>query len=287
MSREYFSDRENGIKIANTEDIQVNVFNGIISVYFEYQNAMALKFPEKDDYDNIKGLSKGKFRERLLGVIPMFTLNFNGWIGSLEEGSDFDKYALLDFIEFCWRNIQDYKNGQYGLLFSDGEKNKIKFRSEINKMFERNSIVFRLSDNGEIERILPMQLEVLVKNYCHTGNDKELNQLIDEAIQNIIKVKMQDRQRAIEKLWDAFERIKTYYGDKKATSAVELIKLASESSSEFEALINVEMKQLTNIGNDYKIRHHEKNRIKITSVKHIDYLFYRMMSLISLFVSYI
>lgn len=269
MSREYFSDRENGVKIANTEDIQVNVFNGIISIYCEFKDAMALKFPEIDYYNNIKGLSVNGFKERLLGDIPTFTLNFNGWIGSLENGSDFDKYALLDFIEFCWGNIQDYKNGQYGLFFSDGEENKIKFQSAINKMFERNSIVFRLSDNGEIERILPMQLVTLVKNYHHTGNDEELNVLIDEAIKNISKAKIEDRQRAIERLWDAFERIKTHYpGDKKA-SLNKLKKIASEDLADFEILLNDEMKSLTDIGNDYRIRHHETNKIKITSLKHI------------------
>lgn len=288
MGKEYFSDRENGIKVSNTEDIELNVFNAIISVYFQFQNSMALKFPEIDCYDNIKGLDSNRFRVRVLGDIPSFTLNSYGGLTLLEEGSEFNKYALLDFIEFCWENINDYEIGRYGLIFKEGEKNKNKFKSDINKIFERNGIVFRLNESGQIVRILPIQLDVLVKNYCHSGNDTELNRLIDISINHITKPKIEDRQIAIEKLWDAFERIKTYHGSNKKQSAENLIKTASEGSEEFELLISEEMlNNLTKIGNNFRIRHHETNKIKLNSGKHIDYLFYRMMSLISLLVSYL
>lgn len=287
MNKEYFSDKENGIKIANTEEITINVFNGIISVYSEFKKSMAFKFPDKDDYGNLKDINYGMFKERMLAVIPDFTVNTYGWISALEEGDDFDKYALLDFIEFCWENISDYELGRYGLIFSEGDTNKLKFADTINKIFERNGVGFRLNNKGEIERILPIQLDVLVRNYCHTGNDDELNKLIDESIKNIKKARIQDRQIAIEKLWDAFERIKTYYCSKKKKSVEELITNVAETSVEFGELINVEMKELSDIGNNYRIRHHETNKIKIVSIKHIDYLFYRMMSMISLLASYI
>lgn len=288
MNKEYFSDRENGIKVNNTEDIELNVFNAIMSVYFQFQNSMALNFPKIDWNGNIEGFDESRFRGRLLGDIPSFTLNRFGRIDLLEEDSEFDKYALLDFVEFCWENINDYDNERYGLIFKEGEKEKNKFKSDINKIFQRNGIVFRLNESGQIGRILPIQSEVLVKNYCHSGNDTELNRLIDTAINHITKPKIEDRQIAIEKLWDAFERIKTYYGYNKPQSAKKLIKIVSEGSEDFESLINEEMvNNLTKIGNDFRIRHHETNKIKINSVKHIDYLFYRMMSLISLLVSYL
>ncbi|MDS0527067.1 hypothetical protein NNC19_15340 [Clostridium sp. SHJSY1] len=289
MGKEYFTDRENGVKVSDTEEIELNVFNAIVGVYIQFQNQLAYNFSEKDDYNNIVRFNTNRFRDRMLGDIPDFTLNEYGWISSLEEGSEFNKYALLDFIEFCWENIKDYKKGSYGLVFyHDKEKEKSIFQNEVNKIFERNGIVFRLNNDGQIERILPVQLDVLVKKYSHTGNDKELNKLIDEAIKYIIKPKFEDRQIAIEKLWDAYERIKTYYGNNKRESSKNLVKIASEGSEEFESLINEEMvNSLTKIGNDFRIRHHEKNKIKINSVKHIDYLFYRMMSLISFLVAYI
>lgn len=125
MSKEYFSDRENGIKVSNTEEINLNVFNAIIGIYIQFENQLAYNFSEKNDYNNIVGFNVNRFRERMLGDIPDFTLNEYGGISSLEEGSEFNKYALLDFIEFCWENINDYDNGRYGLEFKEGEEEKI------------------------------------------------------------------------------------------------------------------------------------------------------------------
>lgn len=290
MSREYFSDRENGIKIANTEDITINIFNGIISVYYEFKKSMASKFPSEDDFGNLKDINDGMFRERMLAFIPDFTVNAYGGISTLEEGDDFDKYALLDFIEFCWENISDYEIGKYGLIFNEGDTNRRDFADTINKIFERNGVSFRLNESGEIERILPIQLDTVVKNYCHTGSDYELNKLIDEAIKNITKPRIEDRQVAIEKLWDAYERVKTYYcssQQEKGKSINELIEKVAEGSEDFYKLIDEEMLKLTWIGNNYRIRHHETYKINIVSENHLDYLFYRMMSMISLLVLYI
>jgi hypothetical protein len=49
-------------------------------------------------------------------------------------------------------------------------------------------------------------------------------------------------------------------------------------------LIKDEFKLLTKIGNEYKIRHHETDKIEVSKSKHIDYLFFLMLSLIDLFI---
>jgi hypothetical protein len=296
MSRLFFSDKENGVKTPNTEDIPTTVFNGIISVFDEFKIAMSSKFSEKcPDNDMIIGFNEYIFKNNLLAYVPTFTLHEYGHIKSLEEGTSFNKYALLDFIEFCWENIKDYSEVGYHsyfchshLSFCDGEVNKLKFKEKINRIFERNGIAFKLNDSGAIERILPAELTTIIKNYCHSGSDNDLNLLIDLAIRNITKAKIEDRQIALEKLWDAFERIKTYYvGMDKKASVVALMTTASESSGAFYNLLDKELRDLTDIGNNFRIRHHETNKIEIKSIKHIDYLFYRMMSLISLLTLYI
>ena len=204
--------------------------------------------------------------------------------------------VVLDFIEYCWENIKDYEQKDYHSFFSHyhlnfndkGMKYKNEFADKINRIFQRNGIAFKLSHSGSIERVLPVALDNIIKNYCHTGTDVELNKLIDLAIKTIIEPKLEDRQIALEKLWDSFERIKTYHaGVDKKTSVMALITAASEGSNDFYNLFDTELKALTTIGNDYRIRHHETSKIEIKSGRHIDYLFYRMMSLISLLVKYI
>ena len=95
-----------------------------------------------------------------------------------------------------------------------------------------------------------------------------------------------DKQIGLEKLWDSFERLKTYFenGKKKKQSADKVLEIISESFDK-EFLEN-EFKNLTKIGNNYRIRHHETDKNELNN-KHINYFFFRMMSLIDLCLMYL
>jgi hypothetical protein len=108
--------------------------------------------------------------------------------------------------------------------------------------------------------------------------DEELDKLIEEAKERFHKTS--DKQIALEKLWDAFERIKTFYGSKKNVSGEKLVELISTNFD--KVFIDEEFKSLTKIGNNYRIRHHEKDKIEIKDIKHIEYLFLRMLALLNL-----
>lgn len=108
--------------------------------------------------------------------------------------------------------------------------------------------------------------------------DEELDNLIQGAKDRFHKTS--DKEVAIVMLWGAFERIKTFYGTNKRLSAEELInKVSTDFDKEF---IEKEFKELTNIGNSYRIRHHEQGKIEIKDIKHIEYLFLRMLALLNL-----
>ncbi|MEX2231416.1 MAG: hypothetical protein WD824_04615 [Cyclobacteriaceae bacterium] len=122
--------------------------------------------------------------------------------------------------------------------------------------------------------------ELLFDEQVQTEDD-ELNKLIKEAKERFFNPK--DKQIAIEKLWDAFERIKTYYDGNKKQSSAKLVSVISENfNSEF---FESEFIVLTKIGNDYRIRHHETDKKEINEIRHLNYLFFRMLSLITLCLS--
>jgi len=258
---------------------------------------MSSNFPLRcPDNGMIFDFDERAFKDVTKALIPNFNLFSKNGIKNINDYTDSDQYALLDFIEFCMKNIEDYEERGYHKFYNhyhwnfypSGTKNKSEFCDKINLIFQRNGIAFKLSMNGSIERILPMELDRVIKNFCYTGSDIELNKLIDLARKNIIKPKIDDRQIALEKLWDAFERIKTIKpGNDKKMSVAKLINSASESSQEFYMLLDEELNKLSKIGNQFQIRHYETDKIKINSNKHIDYLFYRMMSLLSLLLNYI
>lgn len=297
MVNKFFSEKENGTVPQNNEDISCVVFNGIIGVFNEFKTSMSAAFSERcQDNGMTVAFNEDLFKDSMLSLIPNFKISDYGYITTINEYTDFDKYSLLDFIEYCWENIKDYEQKDYHSYFSHyhlnfndkGMKNKNDFSDKINRIFQRNGIAFKLNNTGAIERVLPAELDTVIKKYCRSGKDVELNKLIDLAIKTIIKPKLEDRQIAVEKLWDAFERIKTYHvGMDKKTSVMTLITASSEGCNDFYSLLDSELKALTSIGNNFRIRHHETDKIQIKSGSHIDYLFYRMMSLISLLAKYI
>lgn len=88
-------------------------------------------------------------------------------------------------------------------------------------------------------------------------NDEDLKRIIESAKELVSKHEM---ELACEKIWDAFERVKTYYypdiSDKKGS--VEKLVRGISHDSYFYDLFNTEFKALTDMGNKFRIRHHEK-----------------------------
>lgn len=124
---------------------------------------------------------------------------------------------------------------------------------------------------------LNINVELLFDNQNQTDDD-ELNKLIQEAKDRFFNPK--DKYIAIEKLWDAFERIKTYFDSNKKLSSQKLVALVSEGFD--ESILNDEFIMLTKMGNEYRIRHHETDKKDIANIKHLNYLFFRMLTLIDL-----
>jgi len=132
----------------------------------------------------------------------------------------------------------------------------------------------------DLSTVLDMNvnLELLFDQKANTS-DKDLNELIEEAKDRFLN---NDRQVALEKIWDSFERIKTYYDSNPKKKNVSADKLSQNISVDFDKeFIDEEFKKLTKVGNNYKIRHHETSKLSL-SPEHIHYLFFRMLSLIDL-----
>lgn len=145
------------------------------------------------------------------------------------------------------------------------------------KKFVDESI--RANEVLDLEEVLDLNLNIdLLFERQSTTKDEDLNQLINEAKDRYLKPN--DQVVALEKLWDAFERVKTYYDkDKKRSANILVGKMATElDAAEFQQ----EFETLTKIGNTYRIRHHETDKKPLTNPSQIKYLFFRMLALIDL-----
>ena len=114
-------------------------------------------------------------------------------------------------------------------------------------------------------------------------DDHEFNKLVEQAFQYYKEARI---DTATEKIWDAFERIKTFYKqyDKKG-SITKLIDIVSKNNAEYREMVEEEFTSITKLGNDFRIRHHETNKKDICCKEHYDYLFHRCIAVLRLVTS--
>ena len=114
-------------------------------------------------------------------------------------------------------------------------------------------------------------------------DDHEFNKLVEQAFQYYKEARI---DTATEKIWDAFERMKTFYKqyDKKG-SITKLIDIVSKNNAEYREMVEEEFTSLTKLGNDFRIRHHETNKKDICCKEHYDYLFHRCIAVLRLVTS--
>lgn len=129
---------------------------------------------------------------------------------------------------------------------------------------------------GKIELIQP------VTQVVKPSKDNDLKSLIDSANSLYLKNTSDDSQLALEKIWDALERVKTYFGSDKKQSIVRIEQCISGGNEPIAKMIDGELNALTSIGNQYQIRHFERGKHLIADKKVRDYLFNRCQGLINL-----
>ncbi|MBF0428597.1 MAG: hypothetical protein HQL94_06705 [Magnetococcales bacterium] len=279
---EYFSDQERGKVEASKEEISDQVWRGILRHINALINSGAFgeSFPEMCiDGPVIIGSNKSAFLEACRAEIPYLPEDWE-----MEKPDTLD---LLDLIQFCFKNVSepiqlDYHNyfSHHHLTFNR-HKGQEMFVNQINQIFERNGIVFRLQSDSAIIRTLPPEFNQLL-DVCDTGNEANFDGLLDDAKTKIRDPDPKVRKEGLERLWDAWERLKTLEeGNGKKDQATKLLNKAA-SSPEFLNLLGKEASELTEIGNTFQIRHHERGKYAINDPRQIDYLFFRMLSMIFL-----
>lgn len=286
--------------VEKTYDINIEMYSLLFDCCNRYKKNLTHIFPLNchHDFTNSDYLSfdeKG-FTNRIKIVIPTLYKNEYGVICS-PDSLGYDQFALIDYIEFFAQNIEDiseewnnlrYKNYQY--IDCLGTRNIFEaFRKEINELFGLSGLLYELTNEAIVERIVVNSILTQdIQNIIAEVEEEGVRELLKDAIALYKTPNSAARQDSVEKIWDAFERLKTYYTsmDKKQSSE-KIVKDMSMSDSNYENLFNKEFGELTSIGNNFRIRHHETNKIDIPNDRYYDYLFNRCLSLIALAIQYL
>lgn len=199
--------------------------------------------------------------------------------------------VILDLIEFCWKRIskpvetRDHSYHKHrDILEFDRPAGREQFRCDIETIFRRNGISYKLTEEGRIERSVPLAFQSTLVESGFDAGDTDFNRLLSTAQRKFLDPRPDIRREALEALWDAWERLKTLngQGDKKAQAKAMLDGAAGTCSPIFRAALEREAKELTSLGNSLGIRHSETNQEILASSEHVDYLFYRLFSLVHL-----
>lgn len=280
----FFSDRELGPRPRTSEQINSKVWGGIYSAIQKRidDGSFGYGFPEQcpDGY-GISGCDVQKLRLTVEAEIPNLE-----WPLTPERVPSF--YEIFDLLELLHRNVGNPSEWDFHSYFRhshlnfDMEEGQRLFREEINRIFSRNGIAFEFDTDGQIHRLVPMVFhEDLIESEFNTGDDQLDNLLIGARVK-FLDPRLNIRKEALEKLWDAWERLKTLElpTDKKQSIQILLNKATSEPA--IYSLLDAEARELTNIGNNLMIRHTEVGKTPIAESEMIDYLFHRMFSMVLL-----
>lgn len=297
----YFTER-NGMRnpIERTSTISIEMYSMLFDCCEKYFENIAWKFPAMcPDGNGCCGMDYQRFGNAMKFEIPMLYRSRYGIVANPQNSSyheEYDQYALLDLIEFTAQNVKDISSRWWhsfhrhdDLSFAETREIAQQYKAEINNIFEKTGLLYTLTDGGIVERVIEQDIltqDVFV-SISHIS-EEGTKELLIEAIALFKNPRPENRKLAVEKIWDAFERLKTYYTSMdKRDSASKIVNDIGNGNGDFIRLIDEEFKGLTTIGNSYRIRHHETNKIDLSDDRHYDYLFNRCLSLMALAIQYL
>lgn len=205
--------------------------------------------------------------------------------------------TIFDLLEYTAQRIALPREGRWhGLCehhelhfdnYSRKDAQNI-FKDKVNELLGRGGVIYKFetvdfAGTLQIQRIGTPEVRRLMADLQSNSGDKELDDLIIEARRRYLSYKKDERRIGLEKLWDAFERLKTIeqltddgISNKKDSTDKLLTHIADEPLRD---VIEEDMKSLTSVGNQFCIRHHETNKHSVP-VEGYDYLFARMSNVI-------
>ena len=279
---DYFSDREHGPLARSKGEVGPAAWGGLCSLIrgIVANGGFGLDFPEEcPDDKGIVGTDARAFALALRAEIP--DIDWPLPIGTVPETP-----TIFDLVEFCHRHVADPIERSYHDYFSHSHfqfervEGQWNFRDSVNRILARNGIAFSLEEDGTVSRVGPPILDEELRQAIFATGDSALDQLLESARSKFLSPDPGSRRDALEKIWDAWERLKTLEvgGDKRASTSALLDKAADEPT--YREMLERESRELTDIGNTFHIRHSEATQIEVRREDQVDYLFHRAFALI-------
>lgn len=194
---------------------------------------------------------------------------------------------VFDAVEFSYQFVAEPSDPSYHSYMShshwsyDQEKGRAKFKEDVNLLFQRNGLAFELT-GGQVRRIAPAVLHEALEQGVFNSGDNDLDRLLETAREKFLHRSLDVRKEGLEKLWDAWERLKTVEPEANKPAQVKAILDKGAAEPVLRERLENEARELNFIGNNLMIRHTEVGKPPIGESAQVDYLFHRMFAMIRL-----
>lgn len=204
-------------------------------------------------------------------------------LGELEfdsfEPTYLSQEQMFDLIELFYRFISKPTDSWYHQYCGsnhpksyDRSQGRYEYTIEVNKLFERFNHPYKLQ-KGEIKLIGSPTLDAPLISLELDIDDEHLKGLIEQAISKFYERRSSEKYIALRLIVDAFERIKTLEGKDKKKSISKVISKMSPFKYVQENL-DADLRELTDVANNFCIRHHEISKKPIGDLDIVEFLFY-------------
>ncbi len=213
---ELFSDRKGKSTPQALTEITEGFWQGVTSLVNRLIDigAFALDFPEIcEESDAIIGVHWQNLNGAIKGNIPSLD-----W--PIDSNNPQSTDVCFDLLEFLFNYVSDVEQldyhsflNHYHLKMWRSDESKENYRKDVNQLFKRQGLAYEMNQYGQIEPLIPEPLinVIQVVKGLNTG-DSDFDRLIHEACEKITERCLNERKIAVEKLWDAWERLKTLDG---------------------------------------------------------------------------
>jgi len=297
MTTEYFSDKEKGPAPRSADTISPQAWGGIVALITSLieNGTFGEDFPAIcADGPSVIGTDTDTFALAMQAEVPGMAwplrITQSDGLPFAPQVRPFapDTLSIVDLVQFCYAHVSKAIRGHYHGFFShyhlsfDRAVGKEEFRERVNTILARNGVSLELQADGSVVRLAPPVLAEATRSALAPTGDSMLDAMLEEARKKYLSPDPRLRREALERLWDAWERLKSLDdpADKKRSTGKLLDKAAAEPT--LRKCLEEEARQLTSIGNTFLIRHSEVSKVPIQEIPHVDYLFHRMFSLINL-----
>lgn len=193
--------------------------------------------------------------------------------------TDLSQDNMFDLIEFFFKYISKPTSGwNHGYCGSfhpesyDTPKGRYEYTIAVNDLFKRFNHPYKLK-NGEIKLLGSPTLDTPLTTMELDTDDSHLKKLMEQALTDFYDRSGARKNQALQALVDVFERLKTIDHTNKKKSIAKIIGKLSPIEC-VQKNLNRDLRELTNVANNFCIRHHETTQKIIKDPDMVEFLFY-------------